>query len=106
MTGAVVSAGALEVTVVVPLLNPDLVAVAVIVPVPVGFTGIVAIPAELVVPLVLTPAPLRATVVALEAVLLDVTVLDWVTVKLMLIDEPVCTVVGFAVTARLNTGNA
>ncbi|VVB96507.1 Uncharacterised protein [uncultured archaeon] len=104
-TGAGV--GVVTATVAVPLLNPVKVAVAVIAPALVGFTSLAKIPAESVVPLVLTLAPLRATVAPLAAVIfVTLTLLVLFTVKVTVVDEPAVIVVGFAATANVNTGNA
>ncbi|VVB50502.1 Uncharacterised protein [uncultured archaeon] len=66
-TGAGVAA--VTVTDAVPLLNPVNSAIASIVPAPVGVTGMSTIPEVEVVPLVLTPEPLRVTNAPFAAVL-------------------------------------
>ena len=96
-------AGAVAVTVVVPLLNPVFAAVAVIVPGLGGFTDIATLPAALDVPLPVA-APIRVTVAPSDGACTFLTLLDSLTAKDTLVDDPVGTEVGFAATANLNTG--
>ena len=96
---------AVTVLVAVPLLNPVLIASAVIVPAFAGFTGKATIPAALDVPLPLTPGPLRVTVAPFAAVFIFIILLDPLTVKDTLVDDPAGTEVGLATTDKVNVGN-
>jgi len=82
-----------------------MVASAFIVPAPVGFTVLVTIPVESVVPLVLTPAPLRLTVAPLAGVITFLTLLDWLTVKVTSVGDKAGTDVGNATIDRENVGD-
>ncbi len=94
---------AIAFTVVVPLLNPVLAAVAVIVPVLAGFTDIATLPAASDVPLPVA-APVRVTVAPFDGACTFLTLLDSLTAKDTLVDDPAGTEVGFAATVNLNTG--